>query len=257
MPLPRPARAALALALALAGACSTTPTPAPAPAPQPAPAAATHAPPLPPVPAVDGPLKIDVVYPRENQVITSRDSNFIFGSIGSGRAALTVNGVAARVYPNGAFIAWLANPPADSARYMLVATRGADTARTVRNIRYPAPRVAAQPAPAATPDTGAARPRPEALATSRADSIAVLDRRLDSLRVAMTAGRPIGLVQLGEPSAAADTDKVIIARPIVDGTYKWFFAPGTVVPLVAREGGYFRIRLDRDLDVYVDSTDAR
>lgn len=253
----RPGRATLALALALATACTTVPTPAPSPAPERLPATAAHAPPLPPVPAVDGPLKIDVVYPRENQVLTSRDSNFIFGSIGSGRAALTVNGVAARVYPNGAFIAWLANPPADSARYMLVATRGVDTARSVRNIRYPAPRVAAQPAPAATPDTGAARPRPEALATSRADSIAVLDRRLDSLRVAMTAGRPIGLVQLGEPSAAADTDKVIIARPIVDGTYKWFFAPGTVVPLVAREGGYFRIRLDRDLDVYVDSTDAR
>jgi len=256
MPLPRPVRTALVLTLALASACtSTSSTANPAPAPAPSPAAPSHAPPLPPVPAVDGPLAINVVYPRENQVVTSRDSNFVFGSIGSGRATLTVNGVPARVYPNGAFIVWLANPSADSARYTLVATRGADTARGVRNIRYPA-RVAAQPAPIATPDT-AARTKLEALATSRADSIAALNRRLDSLRTSMAAGRPIGLVQLGEPSAAADTDRVIIARPIVDGTYKWFFAPGTVVPLVAREGGFFRIRLDRNLDVYVDSTDAR
>src|SRR5690242_13240579 len=143
MPLPRSARAALALSLALVGACSAATTGAGTTgAPGPAPAA--PAPPLPPVPSVDGPLAIDVVYPRENQVVTSRDSNFVFGSIGSGKAALTVNGVPARVYPNGAFIVYLANPAADSARYALVATRGADTVRSVRNIRYPA-RTAAQP----------------------------------------------------------------------------------------------------------------
>src|SRR6478672_971082 len=139
MPLPRPVRTALVLTLALASACtSTSSTANPAPPPTPAPAAPCPAPPLPPVPAVDGPLAINVVYPRENQVVTSRDSNFVFGSIGSGRATLTVNGVPARVYPNGAFIVWLANPSADSARYTLVATRGTDTARGVRNIRYPA-----------------------------------------------------------------------------------------------------------------------
>jgi N-acetylmuramoyl-L-alanine amidase len=257
MPLPRPVRAALALVLALPSACGrTVSTPGGGAAPEPAPAPATKAPPLPPIPLVDGPLAINVVYPRDNQVVTSRDSNFVFGSIGSGRASLTVNGVPARVYPNGAFIVWLANPPADSARYVLVAARGSDTARSVRNFRYPV-RVAAQPTvPAATPDS-AARRKPEGLATSRADTIAALNARLDSLRASLTAGRPIGVVQLGDPSAAADTDRVIIARPTAGGTYKWFFAPGTVVPLVARDGGFFRVRLDRDLDVYVDSTDAR
>jgi len=257
MPLPRPARATLALSLAFASACGATARVA-----QPsAPAPPTPAAPLPPIPLKDGPLAIDVVYPRENQVITSRDSNFVFGSIGSGRAALTVNGVPARVYPNGAFIVFLANPAADSARYGLVATRGADTARSVRNIRYPA-RVAAQPAaPVATPDSVAQRPnaapaKPEALATSRADTIAALNARLDSLRTSLTAGQPIGLVRLGEPSVAADTDRVINGRPIAGGTYKWFFAPGTVVPLVGRDGGFYRVRLDADLDVYVDSTDA-
>ena len=253
MRLPHPAHAALALSLAFLSACSTATTggrtAAPPPATPPSPA-------LPPVPLVDGPLAIDVVYPRENQVVTSRDSNFVFGSIGSGKATLLVNGLPARVYPNGAFIVFLANPAADSARYTLVAIRGADTVRSVRNIRYPA-RLAAPPAlPAAAPDTTAPG-KPEGLATSRADTIAALNARLDTLRASLNADRPIGLVQIGEPSAAADTDRVINGRPIAGGTYKWFFAPGTVVPLVGREGGFYRVRLDRDLDVFVDSTDAR
>ena len=255
MPLPSPARAALALSLAFISACSAATTGA-GTAGLPGPAPVTPAPALPPVPPVDGALAIDVVYPRENQVVTSRDSNFVFGSIGSGKAALTVNGIPARVYPNGAFIVFLANPPADSARYALVATRGADTARSVRNIRYPA-RVAAPPAvPTVTPDTTAPR-KPAGLATSRADTIAALNARLDTLRAALNAGQPIGLVQIGEPSAAADTDRVVNGRPIAGGTYKWFFAPGTVVPLVGRDGGFYRVRLDRNLDVFVDSTEAR
>jgi N-acetylmuramoyl-L-alanine amidase len=253
MPLPRSARAALAL-LALASACRTgTTVPGTTPAPAPTPAA----PALPPIPLVDGPLAIDVVYPRENQVVTSRDSNFVFGSIGSGKASLTVNGVPARVYPNGAFIVFLANPPADSARYTLVATRGADTSRSVRNIRYPA-RTAAQPVvPALIPDTSAARAKPEALATSRADTIAALNARLDTLAAALKVDRPIGLVQIGEPDAAADTDRVINGRPIAGGTYKWFLAPGTVVPLVGRDGGFYRVRVAETLDLFVDSTEAR
>lgn len=253
MPLPRSARAALAL-LALAGACRTGAT-VPGSSPAPAPTAAPPA--LPPIPLVDGPLAIDVVYPRENQVVTSRDSNFVFGSIGSGKAALTVNGVPARVYPNGAFIIFLANPPADSARYTLVATRGADTARSVRNIRYPA-RLAAPPVvPPPAPDSTAARAKPEALATSRADTIAALNARLDTLAASLKAGRPIGLVQVGEPSAADDTDRVINGRPIAGGTYKWFFMPGTVVPLVGRDGGFYRVRVAETLDLFVDSTEAR
>jgi len=68
---------------------------------------------------------------------------------------------------------------------------------------------------------------------------------------------PIGWVQLGAANAAADSDRTIVGRPVPGGTYKWFFMPGTVVPLVAREAGFARVRLDRDLDVYVDTLDAR
>src|SRR6478672_6584197 len=90
--------------------CARTPVPV-----------AVRAPALPAMPVVDGPLAIKVVYPKAGQTITSRDSNFIFGSIGSGRATLSINGLPARVYPNGAFIAFVPNPPAASPRYELVA----------------------------------------------------------------------------------------------------------------------------------------
>jgi N-acetylmuramoyl-L-alanine amidase len=252
MPLPRLARAALALPFVFASACGAA-TRSSTPAPEVG-GPVSPAPPLPPIPLVDGPLAIKVVYPSVNQVITSRDSNFVFGSIGSGRATLSVNGAPARVYPNGAFIVFLANPPADSPSYALVAAKGADTARSTLVIRYPAPPVAAVP-PIAEPAVTAAKP--ESLATSRADTLAALAARIDSLRTRLTSDQPIGLVQLGDPSAASDTDRVIIGRPITSGTYKWFFAPGTVVPLMERVGGFVRVRLDRDLDLFVDSADAR
>ena len=133
--------------------------------------------PLPPVPDVDGPLAIRVQYPRADAVVTSRDSNFIFGSIGSGRASLTVNGAPARVYANGAFMAFVVNPPADAPRYELVASRGVDTARATHAIRYPERAVAAV---AATDSVRAARP--DSMPTSRADTMAALSARVDSLR---------------------------------------------------------------------------
>src|SRR5919107_524025 len=124
---------------------------------------------LPPVPPVDGPLAIRVVYPRPDQVVTSRDSNFIFGSIGSGRATLRINGQGVRVYPNGAFLAFVPNPPGPTPRYELVAERGGESVRANLAIAYPAPREASAPSPAVPPDAAV---KPEALATSRADTLA-------------------------------------------------------------------------------------
>ncbi len=234
--------------LVLGTACTRTVV---APSTAPAPVGARPA--LPPVPAIDGPLAVRVVYPRPDQVVTSRDSNFIFGSIGGGRATLRINGVPVRVYPNGAFLAFLPNPPGPSPRYELVAERGGESVRSTLAIAYPPPREAVAPAPVA-PATAA---KPEALATSRADTFAVLFARLDSMRGTLTRGEPIGWVQLGVANAAADSDRTIVGRPVPGGTYKWFFMPGTVVPLVGREGGFARVRLDRDLDVFVDTLDAR
>src|SRR5512136_458481 len=73
----------------------------------PAPAAASH---LPPVPVVRGPLALTVVYPPADAVVDARDSSFLFGSTGAGDADLSINGFPVRVWPNGAWLAWLPLP---------------------------------------------------------------------------------------------------------------------------------------------------
>ncbi|HEX6533874.1 MAG TPA: N-acetylmuramoyl-L-alanine amidase [Gemmatimonadaceae bacterium] len=115
-----------------AGTGGTRPSPAAPPA-------------LPPVPLVLGPLAPKVIYPSENQLIQSRDSNFIFGSVGNGRAKLTINGDTVHVLPNGSFIAYLPLPSADEPRYELVAALGSDTVRVEHHVRLLPPRPALLP----------------------------------------------------------------------------------------------------------------
>jgi len=106
-----PATAALVFVLAT---CGPAPRTSPAPPPSPgAPAAAGDAPRgegLPPVPPRTGPLAIDVVYPAEGAQLTTADSNFVFGSVGTGGATLTINGAPVEVAANGAFLAFLPVP---------------------------------------------------------------------------------------------------------------------------------------------------
>jgi N-acetylmuramoyl-L-alanine amidase len=89
---------------------------------------------------VTGALKPTVVYPVANSLVEARDSNFIFGSVGTGRAQLWINGASVPVAPNGAFLAFLPVPAVDSPRYEIVAVSGADTARVEHPVRLkPAP----------------------------------------------------------------------------------------------------------------------
>jgi N-acetylmuramoyl-L-alanine amidase len=132
----------------IVGACATNPTPTTTPTPSSTPARETPSTPigprpganvkgaLPPVPEVDGPLAIDVVYPRDGVSIPVRDSTFIFGNIGSGRAQLRINGAGVPVQPNGTFLAFLP-VPADGI-YRLEATRNTETVRGERRVRVPA-----------------------------------------------------------------------------------------------------------------------
>jgi N-acetylmuramoyl-L-alanine amidase len=92
---------------------------------------------LPPMPLVEGPLSIKVVYPSEGAPLAARDSNYMIGSVGNGRASLTINGQPATVYPNGAFMAFIKSPPQSSPRFDLVAALGPDTARYTHNLRPP------------------------------------------------------------------------------------------------------------------------
>src|SRR5574341_264804 len=103
-----------------------------------------------------GPLDLRIAYPREASrqrtdsglvivadstvVLQSRDSVFIFGSVGRRGAALVVNGIPVPVYPTGGWIVWLPLPPVTPApdptspgpaRFDLVAAAGGDTARAM------------------------------------------------------------------------------------------------------------------------------
>lgn len=198
-------RALFAAAFAAAlGACAprapAVPTPTPVPTfpvvitPAPVPAANAA---LPPVPHVTGPLEIKVVYPTAGQVVQSKDSNFIFGSVGNGDAALSINGVPTPVWPNGSFMGWLPNPPPGVARYDLIAATATDTARVSHPIKYPAP---------AAPTTAAAP--------------------------ADTAPKLTGVqyATLIRPSTVPnDTDAVVRAYLPGEADPRWLLLPGTVV----------------------------
>jgi N-acetylmuramoyl-L-alanine amidase len=164
------------------------------------------------VPEVTGPLRINVVYPQPRATIESRDSNFVFGSVGNGNAGLTVNGVPVPVWPNGAFMGWVANPPATAPWYDLVAFTPTDTAR----LRYPVRTLAMLP-----PRT----PQPV---------------RVDTLRPPREA-----TIRLApDTRAVSDTDDVVIGRPTPTGTYKWFLFPGTRVRISEWRGDMARVLLD-------------
>lgn len=106
---------------------------------------------LPGMDSVSGPLVLRVQYPAEGAVVDARDSSFLFGSVGNGRATLTINGRSVRVWPNGAWLAWVGLPGDSLMRFDIVAVEAGDTARVIRTARRP--RRFAPPARAAWVDT--------------------------------------------------------------------------------------------------------
>jgi N-acetylmuramoyl-L-alanine amidase len=137
---PLRARAALlASAAMLLAACrppaTTAPPPADGPRPVFEPTIDASGGRLPLVPERYGTLAIDVVYPDEGQALTAADSNFIFGSVGTGAADLTINGQPVVVAANGAFLGFLAVPP--NGVYDLVAKGGGRQVTARRTVRVP------------------------------------------------------------------------------------------------------------------------
>jgi len=274
---------------------------------------------LPPVPLVDGPLAIRVVYPPAGATVQARDSNFIFGTVGSGKATLTINGTPVPVVPNGSFIAFLPLPPASASQYSIVAARGPDTVRAVHAIKLPAPRPALADTGRLVVDSGSVSPRGTRIARAderirvsvrapRNASAAVrladaTERKLvssaqvlDSLRLpvegdpyvwatdlpaaslahgaelVLSRGRdsvrfPIRDIALDDSTRARwvrltggsdvpDTDRVIILRPVPNGTYKWLLLPGTMLQATGRIGDMVRVRLDGMLEAWVAAADV-
>ena len=135
------------LSLVLLSACAT------------APPRATPSPSVPPVPLVEGRLAPRVVHPAAGALIGSQDSSFIFGSVGHGRAILTINGITVPVLPNGSFIAYLPNPTASTPHYELVAALGRDTARLTHPVRLLPARVVLSDTGLLVVDTSSVTPR--------------------------------------------------------------------------------------------------
>jgi len=128
-----PVRTAALLAVGALSACATTADPETVP-----PGVMRSS--LPPVPEVTGPISLYVEYPDSLQRVAARDTNFVFGTIGTGDATLIIDGEFVEVEPNGAFLAWIPVPAAirgDTAEYHLVARRGAEVDSLVHPIRVP------------------------------------------------------------------------------------------------------------------------
>ena len=317
------------LLVAVAGCPRSTPAPVPAPE--------EPAPPLPPVPRVTGPIALRVQYPSANAVVGARDSTFIFGTVGTGEATLTINGAPVTVLPNGAWLAWLPTPR--DSRYELVAVRGADTVRRTHPVRLPAPRPVLSDTGVLVVDSASVQPArvyralppnerlrvsvrapsnasawlrrndgsrlgllnagvnpgprqrragfdqnelgasqyardPQLWARDVAAGDLAGDVRIVVARGADTVTLPLAgidtlatsrsqaptWVMLGADTASAatsDTDRVVIGKPIAEGTYKWFFMPGTLVEMTGMVDDQVRVRLDDELEVWVNDADVR
>ena len=302
--------------LAAVACARSTPPPSPPPAPS---ADATE---LPPVPLVDGPLAIRVVYPPAGAVIQARDSNFIFGTVGSGRASLLINGVPVPVVPNGSFLAYLPVPPSSAPRYSIVASRGADTASVSHEVKVLPLRLVLADTGRLVIDSGSVSPRGIRIARAderirvsiRAPRNAMVSLRLadsterrlvnaglalDSLRIPGHAGeldsyawatdvpasalaggarvivargsdtahfsiRDVSVEDVARPrwvrltggATVPDTDRVVILRPVPNGTYKWLLLPGTTLEATGRVGDMVRVRLDGQLEAWLAAGDV-
>src|SRR5215211_6639499 len=136
----RPAVGALAVAVLVLACAGGARAPIAPLAAAPAPAESTVASPaLPAVEPVRGALALRVIYPPPDAVLQVRDSSFLFGTAGSGDARVTVDGQAARVWPNGAWLAYVALP-ADSLMQLRIDAR---TDRDSVSLMYPVRRVVA------------------------------------------------------------------------------------------------------------------
>jgi len=94
----------------------------------------------------------------------------------------------------------------------------------------------------------------------RAPSSIVVARGADTVRLSVPAIAPAPPVPtwgiLGaDTSSVSDTDRVIIGRPVPNGTYKWLLMAGTAVPVTGYDGDFVRVRLDDALQIWVHASD--
>lgn len=113
--------------LLLVGAC--TPTERVARAPEPVAV-------LPDVPEERGPLDVRLAYPKPGAPKPNADSTFLFGTVGTGDAELTINDIEIPIAPNGSFLVYL--PVPDDGRYRFEAQAGDEVERMTFAYERPA-----------------------------------------------------------------------------------------------------------------------
>jgi N-acetylmuramoyl-L-alanine amidase len=90
---------------------------------------------LPEVPVARGPLAIRVVYPPPDGIVRAKDSSFLLGSVGTGAARLFINGYPVRVWPNGAWLAWIPLPHDSLMQFHISAHSATDSSVLVYIVR--------------------------------------------------------------------------------------------------------------------------
>ena len=86
-------------------------------------------------PAVQDPVGLRVIYPALTDVVRARDSSFLFGSVAHGKTKVTINGYPVRVWPNGAWLAWIPFPSDTLIHFTIEAWAGQDSAVLVYPVR--------------------------------------------------------------------------------------------------------------------------
>ena len=81
------------------------------------------------------PIAVRVVYPGPEDRVRVRDSSFLLGSVSDGEVRLTINGSRVRVWPNGAWLAWLPFPPDSVMQFRIEAHRQADSTVLIYPVR--------------------------------------------------------------------------------------------------------------------------
>lgn len=217
------------------------------------------------IPPSDGPFQLSVVYPNDQPLVVT-DSISIWGTVGSGKARLKVNGQAIRVEPNGAFAAFLPLPDGgDPVLTFEARLRDSVLRQTIPIARSPGP--AGAPFPKISPASGWVR-----LVRRSPVDTGDLATRSRPIYSRWTPGGTIAIpLPLGARlSAEAQTDSAIRVR-ISGGLAMWVSKletrpdPGSsAVPLVrnvtvSEAGGITEVRvpLENPVPTTLDMVDGR
>jgi N-acetylmuramoyl-L-alanine amidase len=118
--------------IVIALACTRGPDTAPAPLSSPVADPAVR----PPAPARGSDeLGLHVVYPAPDDLVQVRDSSFLLGSVASGDVRVTINGMPVKVWPNGAWLAWIPFPPDSVIPFKIEARTDRDSVVLVYPVR--------------------------------------------------------------------------------------------------------------------------